>query len=235
LSLAFGQSANWRRVGSSALELMLASPATGPVVAVWYSSDGATLYARTRSGKVYETGDYEVWTPSQVTAEAPTSAPPPVVRVPEEGVRLVPAGFGRVFALGRQLFRSDDGGRTWANLTAYKAESVIGMGQTSVATSNVNPDQVVAANQFGVWRSMDGGLSWSGLNQFLPNLEVKRILATPNGMSGTRIEVAGVGAAELVPGTPVWTPVQDPGLDAEAASLKRYTAIIRCGVRSIVA
>src|SRR5258705_6581934 len=101
------------------MELMLASPATGPVATVWFSFDGATLYARTRSGKVFETSDFEVWTPSQVTAEAPTSAPPPVARIPEDGARAVRAGFGRVYAFGRQLFRSHHGGRTWAHPTPF--------------------------------------------------------------------------------------------------------------------
>ena len=40
----------WRRVGNPAMEVGLASPATGPVEAVWYSPDGARLYARTRAG-----------------------------------------------------------------------------------------------------------------------------------------------------------------------------------------
>ena len=67
-----------------------------------------------------------------------------------------------------QLYRSDDGGRSWANLTAFQTESVIGGGQHDVAVSPGDPDQIVVANDFGVWRSMDGGLSWSGLNQRLP-------------------------------------------------------------------
>ena len=67
--VASAQTANWRKVGTSAVELMLASPATGPVVSVWYSVDGRTLYARTRSGRVFETSDYEIWTSSSVTSE----------------------------------------------------------------------------------------------------------------------------------------------------------------------
>jgi uncharacterized protein (TIGR03437 family) len=232
-SLSSAQSTSWRRVGNPALELMLASPATGPVDRVWYSADGATLYARTHSGRVFETSDYEVWTASAVTAEAATPAAPQVARVPEDGARVVQAGFGRVYALGRQLFRSDDGGRTWANLTAFKTDSVIGTGQTSLATSLANPDQIVVSNQFGVWRSMDGGLSWTGLNLYLPNLPVTRILSTPDGTSGTRIELAGIGAAELAPGASVWAPVRDATIELDAATLKYYAAQTGADVRSI--
>ena len=38
---------DWRKVGSSSVELMLASPATGPVERVWYSAGGSLLFART--------------------------------------------------------------------------------------------------------------------------------------------------------------------------------------------
>src|SRR5450759_2202297 len=115
---------------------------------------------------------------------------PEVSRTPENGARLVASGFGRVYAAGRQLYRSEDGGRSWANLTAFKTESVIGLGQRSVAVSPANPDQIVVANDFGVWRSLDGGLSWAGLNELLPNLPIQRILATTGGPAGKRVETA---------------------------------------------
>ena len=82
-------------------------------------------------GRVFETVDYEVW-PTSAAVDYPDPPAPAVARLPESGARVVPSGFGRVYALGRQLFRSDDGGRTWANLTAFKDQSVIGVGQTSV-------------------------------------------------------------------------------------------------------
>jgi uncharacterized protein (TIGR03437 family) len=140
----------------------------------------------------------------------------------------VSAGFGRIYAAGRQLYRSDDGGRSWANLTAFKTESVIGLGQRSVAVSPANQDQIVVANEFGVWRSLDGGLSWAGLNELLPNLQIQRILATPAGTAGTRAEIAGLGAVELPPGGAVWQPVDDRTRAADAVRLGFYAE--RAGV-----
>ena len=87
------------------------------------------------------------------------------------------------------------------------------------------------ANDFGVWRSMDGGLSWTGLNDFLPNLRVKRILATPSGTAGTRVEIDSMGVAELPPGSTVWQPVNDGTSTVEAARLKAYSE--RAGVAVI--
>jgi uncharacterized protein (TIGR03437 family) len=231
--LATAQSANWRRVGGSAVELLLASPATGPVEKVWFSGDGGVLYARTRSGKVFETADYEIWQPSASVVEPSAIMPaPPVSRITEPGARVVGGSFGRIYALGRQLFRSDDGGRSWENLTAFRTDSVIGYGQHSVAISPASLDQIVVANDFGVWRSMDGGLSWAGLNQLLPNLSVKRILSAPNGTAGTRIAIDGMGPAELLPGTTVWQPVNDPAPTTEAAMLKAYAEKVGGEVRS---
>ena len=51
----------WRHVGNSAMELPLPSLATGAVDRVWYSTDGATLFAKTASGRVFETTDFEQW------------------------------------------------------------------------------------------------------------------------------------------------------------------------------
>src|SRR4051812_48098884 len=65
---------NWRRVGSAAIDLALASPATGPVSRVWFSPDGSRLYALTAAGRVFESTDMETWTASVNSAQPPTPA-----------------------------------------------------------------------------------------------------------------------------------------------------------------
>jgi uncharacterized protein (TIGR03437 family) len=214
-----GQTApvEWRRVGNPSMEVGLASPATGPVEAVWYSPDGGRLYARTPAGRVFATIDFESWTPAQGASEPAAPPPSAVDRLPEPGAKLVLAAAapGRIYALGTQLYRSDDGGRSWVNLTAFHNQSVIGPAQRSVAVSSSDADQLAVANDFGVWRSMDGGLSWSGLNVRLPALPASRILATPGGMRGTRILVRGLGAMELPPGAEAWQPTADAQIQAE--------------------
>jgi uncharacterized protein (TIGR03437 family) len=221
-ALAPAQTVNWRRAGNSAVDVLLASPATGPVDRVWFSSGGGTLYARTRSGRTFETSDYEVWMASPNAVEPAATPEPAATRLPETGAKLVSASYGKIYALGRQLHRSDDGGRSWSNLTAFKTDSVIGLGQRSIAVSPSIPDQIVAANEFGVWRSLDGGLSWTGLNEFLPNLRVRRILSTPAGVQGLRAEIDGFGAAELAPGASVWQTVEDAGYRADQVRLAYY-------------
>ena len=218
---------DWRKVGGASVGLALAAPATGPVDRVWFSGDGSVLYARTSSGRVFQTADFETWSQNANAPEPLLAAPAAAARLPEQGARVVAAaGLTRAYALGHQVYRSDDGGRSWINLTAYRSEAVIGFGQHDLAVSPANPDELVVANDFGVWRSMDGGLSWSGLNQFLPNLAVRRILSTPAASAGTRLVADRLGVLELPPGGTVWLPARGAGLDAEAALAERISSAV---------
>jgi len=227
----------WRRVGSPSIEVGLASPATGPVATVWYSPDGAHLYARTRAGHVFETTDFERWIPVQGASEPSDPSAPAVDRLPEPGAKLAlaPATPGRIYALGTQLYRSDDGGHSWSNLTAFHGQSVIGPDQRSVAVSPGDADQLAVANDFGVWRSMDGGLSWSGLNLYLPNLPSSRILAAPVGTHGTRILLKDLGAMELSSGAEAWQPVPDEQAAADDRALRRASQSLGARITAIAA
>jgi uncharacterized protein (TIGR03437 family) len=226
----------WRKVGPSAADLRLASAATGPVSQVWFSPQGSILYARMPNGQTFQTADYETWFPAP-GEEAPP--PPPqveVVRRPEPGasVMAVSAGGAVVFAGNRNLHRSDDGGRSWANLTAYQSQPVIGAGQHSVAVSPADPERLAVANDFGVWLSADGGIAWTGLNQALPNLPVRRILSTPSGAAGTRIQVEEwPGALELPPGGAFWVPAPGAALESEDARKQRFTAALGTPITAV--
>src|SRR5271157_623869 len=74
---------DWRRIGTSGIDLMLASAATGPVEQVWYSADGAVLYARTFTGKIFQTEDFEAWQPALNPPEPAPLLRVPAVRLPE--------------------------------------------------------------------------------------------------------------------------------------------------------
>ncbi len=226
---------NWRPVGGPAVDLSLASPATGAVDQVWFSADSSILYARTPSGKVFATSDFDAWRPAPDAPAPPDPGTPvPAVRLPEEGARLVSAfPYSFQFAIGRHLSRSDDGGRSWTNLTAYKSQSVVGFGQRSVAVSPTNPDQIALANDSGVWRSMDGGLSWTGLNQTLPNLAVRRILSTPTGASGVRVLADGLGPLELPPSGAVWEPVASVPTDDETILAQKLSKLLAAEIAAV--
>jgi len=219
------------------MEIGLASPVTGPVQSVWYSLDGSRLFARTRSGRVLETNDFENWSQAPAAAEAPEGATSSVDRVPEPGAKLAfsMATPGRVYAAGTQLYRSDDGGHSWSNLTAFHNRSIIGGPQRGLAVSPSDGDQVTVANDFGVWRSLDGGMSWSGLNQHFPNLRASRILALPAGMQGTRVLVQDLGAMELPPGAEEWRPTADGQVQAEIVAQRNASLVLGARITAVAA
>jgi len=226
---------DWRKVGSSAVELLLASPATGPVERVWFSPDGSQLFARTAAGKTFVTIDFETWTPADKAAAPSAEVQAAAARLPDTSARVITAAGdpSRLYALGRQLSRSEDGGRSWTNLTQFKTESVVGGGQHSLAVSPTDPDQLVLANDYGVWRSLDGGLSWAGLNQYLPNLPVRRILSTPAGTAGVRVETDSLGVLELPPGGSVWFVAGSSGSAAESLLRQKYSTVLGVTVTAV--
>ncbi|HUJ51476.1 MAG TPA: hypothetical protein VLW25_14800 [Bryobacteraceae bacterium] len=211
---------DWRHIGNSAMELGLPSVATGPVSRVWYSADGSTLFAQALSGRTYETTDFERWSqvkdPRVVVPPAHTN--PAAATLPETGLKLAQASSsGRIYAAGSNVYRSDDGGASWANLTAFRGVSILGGGLTDTAVSPRDPDEVTVAAASGAWRSVDGGLTWSGLNEFLPNLPAGHLLAVPAGTRGVRLAVAG-GAAEIewAPGEKTsWKPLDPSDLQRD--------------------
>jgi uncharacterized protein (TIGR03437 family) len=133
--------------------------------------------------------------------------------VPEAGVKLGPQALssGRIYAAGNNVYRSDDDGLSWSNLTAFKGLSILGGSVADTAASPHDSDEVTVASATGIWRSVDGGMSWTGLNDFLPNLPTGHILGLPSGTSGVRVSLASNAAeVEWRPGEKsAWKPL-DP-------------------------
>ena len=224
---------DWRPIGSSALELGLAGPVSGSMANVWYSADGSILYASTGDGKVYQTEDFESWKAAVNAPDPPALIARQPVRKPDAGARYVTVGANSadIWGLGNQLYRSEDGA-SWQTLTSYRSTSVIGPGIHGVAVSPSDPNQLAVANEDGVWRSMDGGLTWSSLNLHLPNLSIKGIVGTPSGGHAARI-LSGDGVVlQLPPGSQLWQmyPAIQP-----AAEAVRNRAIRRSCARNITA
>jgi uncharacterized protein (TIGR03437 family) len=213
---------DWRPLGNSAYEVNLASPATGPVERVWYGVDGSDLFIRTASGRYFATSDFETWRAANPVEppelDASLASALPSLPEPQAQARAGDGFYARIFAFGKHVYRSDDGGRTWGNLTALRGDSIIGNGISDLAVSPLDTEAIVAVNGFGVWRSLDGGLTWCGLNETLPNLPVRQILSTPAGSEGTRLLLRSGLTVEWTPGERLfWRGFDDPDLAVAAA------------------
>jgi len=177
--LATGVSAQntpaWNHIAGYTVNTGLAGPASGPVRSVWYVAGGQRLEAQAQSGKIFETTDFQHWKLNSTDVVPTPFPPPPAVLRPEAGVQLL-AGGRRYSVTRDNLFGSDDG-RAWTNLTGFNGQSIIGGGFSALAVSPANPLDIVASNQSGVWRSLDGGLSWQSLNEDLPNLDARALAA----------------------------------------------------------
>lgn len=129
LPAGFGQSVpDWRRIGSYSLnpagEGALAGSVAGPVDRVWYSGDGSTLYARTSSGRTYQTSDLENWRSSEV---GPPSVSANRALGLAQGSADVPGAMRDLaaspanpdeltVATDQGVFRSVDGAKSWSSL-----------------------------------------------------------------------------------------------------------------------
>jgi uncharacterized protein (TIGR03437 family) len=203
---------DWRRIGNSLIDRSLAGLATGPVDRVWYSADGSQLLVRTSSGRTFATSDFETW----LEATAP-AGPVPVTRsgaatLPESGalVRTGRANSARLYSFAKFVYKSENNGASWDNLTSYRNDSMVGAGLRDLAVSPLNEEEAVVAGASGVFRTVDGGKSWSGLNQGLPNLPAARFLSLPSGEQGARLALRDSSAVEWQPGQKqAWLPADN--------------------------
>ena len=130
--------AEWRRVGTLTLAAGLPSPtAAGAVERVAFSESGDVV-ATLATGKSWASADGASW--REVPAPAP-QATAAVERLPESGaiVRESLNGARRLYAAAANLWRSDDAGRTWANLTGTRAGSLLGARALDVAIDTADP------------------------------------------------------------------------------------------------
>jgi uncharacterized protein (TIGR03437 family) len=142
------------------------------------------------------------------------------------GILLAQTASGRIFEtndfLHWRLNTADSlpAQSVGARLSAAGAATLPGGDPKGLAVSPANPLEISAANAAGVWRSLDGGLSWSGLNEDLPNLPVRKL-------ADRRMAVLADGAlVEDRAGT--WTLLA--GSDAELALRTRFAQLAHAEV-----
>jgi uncharacterized protein (TIGR03437 family) len=215
----------WRPLGNTLIDRSLAGLATGPVERVWYSADGSQLLLRTPSGKVFATSDFETWHPASAVPPANYSAP--AARLPEPQAQTrARIGSSRVYAFAKFVYSSENGGTNWDNLTASRNTSIIGNGPRDLAVSPSNDEEAAVATASGVFRTVDGGKSWSGLNQGLPNLPGAQLLSLPIGDRGTRMALPDATVIAWEPGQKqAWLPADASDYEKDLAMRQAIGAI----------
>ncbi len=205
--------ADWRRIGNSAVDFSLSGPASGAVDRVWFDSEGARIFARTPSGAIYSTDDLEGWQLAKNVTAPAADANSNAKRIPS-GARLVRTQFRnspKSYAAGSHVWRSENGGDGWENVTSYKGQSILGGDILDLVISPKDEDEIVVGTTTGIWRSVDAGKTWLSLNGSLPNLPIRRILTTPGGTRGMRLELGSTAdgfSAEWRPGEKLsWRPL----------------------------
>ena len=171
---------HWTRLGGTGVSAGLAGPAGRPVKGTWFSADGRRLYASLQDGSLWASEDAGwSWVRNEVDTSEPRAVLDPGDDVGSLMVLRNPYRSGVSYALGEHLYRSDDGGGEWANLTANGADSIIGKWQQVLAISPRDPDLIVVGNSMGLWKSHDSGVTWASLNARLPNFPEVRFRDFP--------------------------------------------------------
>lgn len=223
---------SWRRIGNALIDRSLAGFATGPVERVWYSPDGSELSIRTSSGRAFSTHDFETWQAASAPSPAPVSRAG-ALTLPENGAvtRSSRPNSARLYSFARFVYKSDNNGASWDNLTAFRTTSIIGNDLRDLAVSPVNEDEVTVANESGVFRTIDGGKSWSSLNQGLPNLPSARLLSLPAGDHGARLGLPDASVIEWEPGQKqAWLPADNSDYVVREFGLRRALTAMK-GIR----
>ena len=189
-----------------------------------YASD-CTLYVATRSSGVYKSTDCGAsWTEVNTGL---TELRLSQVEIPPDA-----ANANTVFALSESgtLFRTIDGGAHWA-LVSTELAKIDRRNLVLSATFSTDDGTMYAAaqnwawpeyaNQPGVFKSTDGGVTWAHADSGMPdNHALYKVIASPDPAApGVLYALTNSGIAVTTDGGTSWTAVSTPGSGGYLADL----------------
>jgi hypothetical protein len=134
--------------------------------------DGNIVYAGLSDGELFKSidamADAPTWTP--VGVGALPAAPIGAIAIDPTDHDVVFVGiksFGE-----RHLWRSDDGGQTWANHDDVLPDFPVG----TIAVNPMNHSMVYVGTDMGVFESLDGGTTWHVANDNLATTIVSKLV-----------------------------------------------------------
>jgi photosystem II stability/assembly factor-like uncharacterized protein len=119
---------------------------------------------------------------------------------------VIAPGTGTVFISGDLTFKSTDHGSSWTRLS-------LGPGIRNLVLDPGAPFTLYAVDAATVWRSTDGGATWSSRNTGLPKgggFELRGVAVDPS-RSGLAVLATSQGVFTSSDGAAAWTPL--PGLE----------------------
>jgi photosystem II stability/assembly factor-like uncharacterized protein len=78
------------------------------------------------------------------------------------------------------IWRTTDGGNTFNNITNGYAGGPVHVDQQNMDLNPLNPDELIAANDGGVWKSTNRGTNWINLNNDISVTQFYRITSDPS-------------------------------------------------------
>jgi photosystem II stability/assembly factor-like uncharacterized protein/peptide methionine sulfoxide reductase MsrB len=174
-----------RDTGTTWKEVPLPGITTAQYVTAVYAATSDLIYVATQYGRVFTIAYANgTWTPTQLTR--PRTAYVSAIRVdPSSRVWVTMTETGDGTPGNGQVWRSDDGGKTWNDKTA----GLPNLPLTSVEFDTATPGRVWVSADVGVYQSLDGGGTWAPFFQNLPYAIVEDLEFHPTARvlrAGTR-------------------------------------------------
>jgi photosystem II stability/assembly factor-like uncharacterized protein len=140
-----------------------------PLALLTDPSQPGTLYVGTEQGKVYSSGDGASWT--NISNGLPANAPVSALAQTGDGAHLLAGTSNGLFAYSQAT-------RTWAALGSGLPQ---GDGIDALAFASTNDQNILAGTeQHGVFRSTDGGKTWTAASGLPVNADVYGVTVLPD-------------------------------------------------------
>ena len=151
----------WTRVGL---------PSGAGVASALAIPTATRIYVGTTQGRVFRI-DFSAgqWQPAVALGQPVAGFISDVLVDPNDATRIYVTYQA---SAGGRVFRSDNGGSNWTNITAGLPD--IGINAIEIDPTNTN--NLFVAADLGVYRSNNGGTSWTAFNNGLPNALVKDLV-----------------------------------------------------------
>lgn len=195
-----------------------ASVTTSVITSIGVVGDGAgPLWIGTRFDGVHFSTDGGA-TFTKRSAGLPNVAVSQVLPASADGLVAYVTLGGFLGLPSRHVFRTVDGGQSWANVSANLPDAPA----LAVAVNPADPSDLFVATDVGVFRSTNGGAAWTGFNEGLPSANVvsltfhpltRDLVAATYGRGVFRVAV-GSGATAPTAAFDVTPPQPAPGQSA---------------------